>query len=71
MSIVFFNMPSLQKWEPRTAIKLWMNEKHRRDCSNVIEKKATKAPYFKGIFENVPDETNSDAKQPVNVVRKF
>lgn len=44
-------MPVLEKWNPRKAIKLWMNEKTRKDHSKVIERKATNASHFKGVFE--------------------
>lgn len=33
-----------------------MYEKQRKDFSNVIERKATHAPYFKGIFEAAHEE---------------
>lgn len=47
---VHFNMPTLEDWNPRQAINMWLNEKQRREHSNLIPKKATNAPYFKGIF---------------------
>lgn len=56
---VYFNMPVLEKWNPRKAIKLWMNAKQRKDHSNVIERKATHASHFKGIFEAAHEDEKS------------
>lgn len=53
---IHFNMPCLENWDPRQAIKLWMTEKDRRDVSNVIERKSKKsASYFKGIFADAAE----------------
>lgn len=68
---IYFNMPCLQNWDPRSAIKAWLNEKIRRDRSNIIEKKATQQPHFKGIFENVIDENDSNEQKLTNFTRKF
>lgn len=69
---VYFNMPSLQNWNSRPAIKAWMTEKTRRDRSNVIDHKATQAPHFKGIFENTQNETDAQSdNKKVDSKRKF
>lgn len=56
---VHFNMPPLEKWNPRHAMKLWMNDNRRNDYSNVIERKATHASHFKGIFNASHEEKDS------------
>lgn len=69
---IYFNMPSLENWNPRPAIKTWMTAKQRRDNSNVIDRKATHAPYFKGIFENAQNENDDSANvKLVDKTRKF
>lgn len=68
---VYFNMPSLQNWDPRSAMKLWLADKIRRDRSNIIDKKATKSPYYKGIFENAENESDSIDDKHVDLKRKF
>lgn len=45
---VYFNMPSLIKWDPRPAVIHWLESKKRRDRS---PQKATDQEWFKGIFE--------------------
>lgn len=47
---IYFNMPTLEEWDPRKAVTVWLNEKKRRTHTNLIEKKATHAEYYKGIF---------------------
>lgn len=37
-----------------------MNDKTRRGISNVMERKETQAPYFKGIFESTQEEIEDD-----------
>lgn len=48
-----------------------MTDKNRRDRSNIIEKKATQAPYYKGIFENTEKESDSTDDKQVDLKRKF
>lgn len=58
----YFNLPTLEDWNPRPAIKLWMNQKKRKNYSNVIDRKAKNAGHFKGIFNAVQEDEkpNSD-----------
>lgn len=68
----YFNMPTLEKWSPKLAIKMFMSDKKRKDYSNVIERKATHAQYFKGIFDAAKDETSPDDEHEyITVIRKF
>lgn len=64
-------MPPLEKWNHRPAIKLLMTAKKRNDHSNVIERKATRAPYFDGIFEAVDEEESGSVIEQNNVAKKF
>lgn len=65
-----FNMPALETWNPRQAIKLWMCDKKRKDFSNVIDKRAKNAPWYKGIFETAHDEPNQTDAGHISV-KKF
>lgn len=68
---VHFNMPALENWDPRLAIKLWMEEKQRKDFSSVMERKATYAPYFKGIFKNAQEEKEICDDDEIKKMKKF
>ena len=48
-------MPVLEHWDPRPTLKFWFDSQ-RKDFSNVIERKATKQEYFKGIFSKTEAE---------------
>lgn len=68
-------MPVLEQWDPRPTLKLWF-EKERKDYSSVIERKATKAEYFKRIFVGVEEEKDSSDDEtaqnvPIQLNRKF
>lgn len=56
---VYFNMPTLMDWDPKKAVVIWLNEKERRQHTNLTEKKANSAPYYKGIFYDKADETDA------------
>lgn len=58
---IHFNMPSLEARDPRPAIKLWMDEKVRRDRSTIIDAKSTQQPYFKGTFEAAATAEDDDS----------
>lgn len=48
---VYFNMPPLEKWDPRETIVVWINDMTRRNHIDLLQKNtAKKRPYFKGIF---------------------
>lgn len=64
-------MTTLELWKPKPAINLFMAAKKRRDCSDVIERKATRAPYFKGIFETVDEDNDGAVFEAINVQKKF
>lgn len=66
---IYFNMPVLEKWDPRSAIKAWMDEKKRKDFSKIIQNKSTQAPYFKGVFEAEDVESKIIDDKPI--VKKF
>lgn len=67
---VHFNMPTLELWNPREAINMWMGDKKRKDHSNVIEKSAKNAPYYKSIFEDAKQERKTIEISKENV-KKF
>lgn len=67
---IYFNMPTLESWDPRPAIHMWMNDKNRKDRSNIIQGKSTHAPYFKGIFEAIEKETTTNDEQ-IYIIKKF
>jgi len=50
-------------------MKQFMDEKNRKDYSNVIQRKATYAPNFKGIFEAAENETEPEVE--VDSKKKF
>lgn len=62
---VYFNMPPLERWNPRNAIVSWLNAKDRREHADLLQReKAQKRSYFKGIFqlaENSDDDEDSTA----------
>lgn len=39
---VYFNMPSLEKWDPKKAITIWLNDKQRRVHVDLIQKETAK-----------------------------
>lgn len=67
---VYFNMPVLEKWNAKKALKLWMNEKQRKDYSNVIERKAKNASHFKGIFEVAHEDEQSKSDDSKEIKSK-
>lgn len=64
-------MPPLEKWNPRPAIEMFINDKQRKDFSNVIERKATLALYYKGIFQAATDKTKNMNIDIVNTKKLF
>lgn len=67
---IYFNMPTLENWDPRPAIRMWMNDKSRKDRSDIIKGKSTHAPYFKGVFEAIEKETATNDEQ-IHIIKKF
>ena len=58
---VYFNMPDLEKWDPRSAIKIWLNDKNRREHTDLLRKDtAKKKAYFKGIFQLATESDYDD-----------
>lgn len=35
---VYYNMPTLEKWNPKKAINIWLNDKDRREHVDIIQK---------------------------------
>lgn len=68
---VYFNMPTLESWNPRPAIKLWMDKKQRKDYSNVIERKATNAEHFKGIFNAAHEDQATNTNEQKKNLKSF
>lgn len=64
-----FNMPTLQEWDPRKSVMIWMNEKKRRTHTNLVEKKATQAPYYKGIFHKKSDESDTQLSDKIMKIK--
>lgn len=62
---IHFNLPVLEKWNPRKSVVIWMNRKERRHHELTIEtsengtRKTTSQPYFKGIFDTAGGKRNS------------
>ena len=69
---VHFNMPDLEDWDPRMAIKQFMNEKQRKDFSGVMDRKAKNAPYFKCIFKSAREQKeDTDEDDEIKAIKKF
>lgn len=59
---IHFNMPPLEKWNPRAAVKKYLGDVNRRQSHQTVDTtKTTKQPIFKHIFEDVLDEEVDDA----------
>jgi len=52
------NMPPLEKWEPRFAVLLWLNDKNRRERETTAKQQA----WFKGICFDENYGSDSDCK---------
>lgn len=64
---VYYNMPTLEKWNPKKAINIWLNDKQRREHIDIIQKdSAKKQSYFKGTFELATMSMDIDEEE-VNV----
>lgn len=58
---VYNNMPSLEKWDSTEAIVMWLNDKNRREHTNLMQKGiAQKQSYFKGIFDAASQDEDQD-----------
>lgn len=54
---IHFNMPTLEKWNPRFAVSQYLEEINRRKFHRSTEsKKTTQQSYFKHVFENTHEE---------------
>lgn len=64
---IHFNMPPLEKWNPRAAVKKYLGDVNRRQSHQTVDTtKTTKQPIFKHIFEDVLDEEVDDAVEQLN-----
>lgn len=62
---VYFNMPPLEKWDPKKSIVIWLNDKKRREHIDIIKKDSARMQrYFKGIFEST--SVDSDEEGEIN-----
>lgn len=59
-----FNMPSLEKWCPRPAIRKWLSEKNRRNPHITNSGKTIQQPYFNGVFESAEEENDEELETP-------
>lgn len=55
---IHFNMPELEKWNPRAAVKFFFSETNRRISKTT--KTTTDQPFFKHIFENSKESNVSE-----------
>lgn len=61
---VYFNMPPMEKWDPKKAITIWINDKKRREHIDIIQKEtAKKQSYFEGIFESASTSTDIEDEE--------
>lgn len=59
---VYYNMPTLENWDPRRAIANFMNDKNRRE--RTTKRTAMNALYYKGVFDiDEPIEAIDDEPQ--------
>lgn len=64
-------MPSAETWNLKMAIDSFITFKKRKDSSNIIERKPTCVPYFKGVFPTLGQEEDCSVSKPINVTKKF
>ena len=71
---VHYNMPPLDKWNPKPAVICWMNERERR---NLDRPKGKQQQYFKGIFSGASHSSLTSEEtltvcqeEPVNKKKK-
>lgn len=58
---IYFNMPPLELWDPRKAIITWLNEKERREHTDLMQKGTVqKQRHFKGIFRVASTKSGDD-----------
>lgn len=64
---IYFNMPPLDKWDPRPAIVKWLDAKKRRhkDCP-----KAKKQDWYKGIFDAAETSSPEDGEENEDEVQQ-
>lgn len=55
---VHFNMPELEKWDPRAAVKKFVSDLNRRISKTT--KATTEQPYFKHILGNARETDESE-----------
>lgn len=58
---IHFNMPSLEKWNPRPAISNYLADVNRRQSFRTVEStKTIQQSYFQHDFESSKDEEEKD-----------
>lgn len=63
--VIYFNMPPLEKWNPRKTVLTWLNAKDRREHNILIEngnRKAKGQQYFRGIFEEASNSRRRESE---------
>lgn len=64
---IYHNMPDIENWNPRHAIIAFLNEKNRRERTDLMQGKAVEANYFKGVFSSagkinmIDDDTEGES----------
>lgn len=53
---IHFNMPALEKWNPKQAVLKWLTDKKRRNPDILNSGKTIQQEYFKGVFEIAREE---------------
>lgn len=58
---LYYNMPPLELWDPRETIVAWLNNKRRRDHTDLPQKSTfKKRTCFKGIYADAADAKDSE-----------
>lgn len=61
-------MDPLENWNPRPAIRKWMDDANRRQSNVTVASKTTShKPYFKHIFEAAEDDEDNESKTKENI----
>lgn len=64
---VYFNMPTLESWNPRNAITTWFSLNDRREHKDIMLKGTVqKQRHFKGIFELDNEASDDDNDEQSN-----
>lgn len=66
---VHFNIPELEKWDPRQAVNKFLSDSNRRISKTTVA--TTEQPYFKHIFENAKEKEESENTTEHNINFEF